>query len=129
MRALLVIAIACVLALPVRAADIKVLSGNGAKAAVRELCAQFERASGHKVAIRFEVNAPLKRKIEAGESFDVAGLNPPGLDDLIRQGRIDAPTRAISSVGTFQRALPDANSGAYPAEGARGAYFVRLLDA
>jgi len=66
MRALLVIAIACVLALPVRAADIKVLSGNGAKAAVRELCAQFERASGHKVAIRFEVNAPLKRKIEAG---------------------------------------------------------------
>ncbi len=30
-----------------QAAEIKVLSGNGAKAAVRELCTQFERAIGN----------------------------------------------------------------------------------
>ncbi|MFL4978380.1 MAG: molybdate ABC transporter substrate-binding protein, partial [Xanthobacteraceae bacterium] len=76
------------------AAELKVLSGNGARAAVRELASQFERASGHKVALRFEVNAELKRKIEAGETFDVAILNPPVIEDLIKQGKIVAGTRA-----------------------------------
>jgi molybdate transport system substrate-binding protein len=129
------------------AAEVRLLSGNGARAAVRELVAQFERASGHRVAIHFEVNAALKRKIEGGEAFDAVVLNPPVLDDLIRQGRIDARTRAdigraglgvgvragtrlpdISSVAAFRRALLAARSVAYPGEGASGIYFVGLLD-
>jgi molybdate transport system substrate-binding protein len=132
---------------PVRAAEIKVLSGNGARAAVAELCAQFERTSGHKVTIRFEVNPQVKRKIEEGEDFDVAILNPPVLDDLIRQGKIVADTRAvigrsgigvavregaprpdISSVAAFKRTLLNARSVAYPGEGASGKYFVGLVD-
>jgi molybdate transport system substrate-binding protein len=130
-----------------QAAELKVVSGNGARAAVQELCAQFERTSGHKVSLRFEVNAALKRKIEAGETFDVAILNPPVLDDLIRQGKVVAGTRAdigraglgvavragaqkpdIGSVDAFRRALLAAKSVAYPGEGASGIYFVGLLD-
>ena len=65
-----------------QAAELKVLSGNGARAAVRELCEQFERASGHKVTVHFEVNAALEKKIAAGEAFDVAVLNPQPLDAL-----------------------------------------------
>jgi molybdate transport system substrate-binding protein len=131
----------------VHAAEIKVLSGNGGRAAVSELAARFERASGHKVAVHFEVNAAIKRKIEAGEPFDVAVLNPPVLDDLIKQGRIVAGTRAdigtaglgvavragaakpdIGSVDAFKRALLNAKSVAFPGEGASGIYFTRLLD-
>lgn len=130
-----------------QAAEIKVLSGNGARAAVSELGARFERASGHKLAIRFEVNPAVKRRIEAGESFDVAILNPPVLDDLIRQGRIARDTRSvigrsgigvavregaprpdISSVAAFKRTLLDAKSVAYPGEGASGKYFVSVVD-
>ena len=133
--------------LPAEAAELKVLSGNGARAAVIELAARFERASGHKVAIHFEVNPAVKRKIEAGEPFDVAVLNPPVLDELIRQGRIVADTRAvigrsgigvavragapkpdISSVDAFKRTLLGAGSVAYPGEGASGKYFVGLVD-
>jgi len=129
------------------AAEIKVLSGNGARAAVSELGTQFERATGHKVSIRFEVNPAVKRKIEAGETFDVAVLNPPVLDDLIKQGKIAADTRAvigrsgigvavragtpkpdISSVPAFKRTLLSATSVAYPGEGASGKYFVGLVD-
>ena len=129
------------------AAEIKVLSGNGARAAVRELGAQFERASGHKLAIHFEVNAALRRKILAGETFDVAVLNPPVLDDLIRQGKVAADTRAVigrigigvavragapkpdlSSAAAFKRALLNAKSVAYPREGASGIYFAGLID-
>ena len=132
---------------PAEAAELMVLSGNGARAAVVELGARFERASGHKLAIQFHVNPEVKRKIEAGEAFDVAILNPPVLDDLIRQGKIAADTRAvigrsgigvavragapkpdISSVAAFKRALLNATSVAYPGEGASGKYFVGLVD-
>jgi molybdate transport system substrate-binding protein len=131
----------------VRAAEIKVLSGNGAKAAITELGARFERASGHKVSIHFEVNPAVKRRIEAGESFDVAVLNPPVLDELIKQGKIVAGTRAvigragigaamragapkpdISTVAAFKRTLLSVNSVAYPGEGASGKYFVSVVD-
>lgn len=132
---------------PVNAAEIKVLSGNGARGPVAQLCAQFERASGHIVTIRFEVNPQVQRKIEEGEEFDVAILDPPVLDSLIRQGKIVAGTRTvigrsgigvgiregapqpdISSVAAFTRTLLNANTVAYPGEGASGKYFVGLVE-
>src|SRR5687767_13801898 len=130
-----------------QAADIKVLSGNGARTAVSELAARFERQSGHKVAVHFAVNVETKKKIEGGEAFDAAILNPPVLDDLIRQGRIVRETRAvigrsgigmcvregvakpyISTVDSFKRTLLAARSVAYPGEGASGKYFVSVVE-
>lgn len=129
------------------AVEIRVLSGNGGRAAVRELCSQYERATGNKIMLRFEVNAELKRKIADGEAFDVAILNPPVLDALIQQGKIAAGTRSdigsaglgvavragapkpdISSVAAFKRTLLDAKSVAFPEKGASGIYFTKLLD-
>jgi molybdate transport system substrate-binding protein len=129
------------------AAELKVLSGNGARAAVRELCEQFERASGHKVTVHFEVNAALEKKIAAGESFDVAVLNPQPLDASIRNGRIVAASRAvlgriglgaavkagapkpdISTVERFKTALLATRGVAYPGEGASGRYFAALVE-
>ena len=78
-----------------QAAEITVLSGNGAKVAVAELAARFERTTGHKVTIRFEVNPQVQRRIEAGEACDVAILNPPVLDELIKQRRVVAGTRVV----------------------------------
>ena len=131
----------------VKAAEIKVLSGNGAKAAVQELCTQFERETGTKIDLHFEVNADLAKKIEAGEVFDVAVLNPPVIDALTQKGKLVAGSRAdigraglgvavrsgspkpdISSVDAFKRTLLAANSVAYPGKGASGLYFVSLLD-
>ena len=91
---------------PLHAAEITVLSGNGAQVAVAELAAQFERATGHKVTIRFEVNPQAQRRIEAGEACDVAILNPPVLDELIKQGKIVAGTRVVlgrSGIGVGSR--------------------------
>ena len=130
-----------------QSAELKVLSGNGAKAAVRELCTQFERATANTINLRFEVNSDLKKKIDAGESFDVAVLNPPVIDALIKDGKIVAGSRAdigraglgvavragapkpdISSVDAFKRTLLAAKAVAYPGKGASGLYFVSLLD-
>src|SRR5471032_540524 len=137
-----VLAAALLLACPsAQSAELKVLSGNGAKAAVRALCTQFERATGHKIDLRFAVNAEMKRKIEAGESFDVAVGNPPVIDALIKSGKIvagssmnigsagiglavrsGAPKPDIGSVEGFKRTLLAANTVAFPEEGASGVY-------
>jgi len=135
------------LAAPVQAAELKVLSGNGARAAVLELAARFDRASGHKTSVEFAVNPQTRAKIEAGQPFDVAILNPPVLDALIKQGRIAAGTRAvlgragigvgiregaskpdISTVDAFKRVLLRSKSVAYPGEGASGKYFVSVVE-
>ncbi|MGA7209672.1 MAG: substrate-binding domain-containing protein [Pseudolabrys sp.] len=136
-----------VLASLAQAAEIKVLSGNGAKAAVRELCTQFERATGNKINLHFEVNADIQKKIEAGEYFDVAVLNPPVIETLSKEAKIMAGSRAdigraglgvavrqgapkpdISSVYAFRRTLLASKSVAFPGKGASGLYFVSLLD-
>src|SRR5262245_39511665 len=129
-----------------QAAEIKVLSGNGAKAAVRELCTQFERATGNKINLHFEVDTDIQKRIEAGEAFDVAVLNPPVIEALSKEAKIVAGSRAdigraglgvavrqgapkpdISSVDAFRRLLA-AKAVAYPGKGASGLYFVSLLD-
>src|SRR4029079_6108757 len=123
---------------PAHAAELRVLSGNGAKAAVRELCTQFERATGNTIKLHFEVNADLKKKIEAGEAFDVAVLNPPVIDAVIKDGKLVAGSRAdigrsglgvavrkgapkpdIATAEAFKRTLLAAKAVAHPRKGAR----------
>jgi molybdate transport system substrate-binding protein len=129
------------------AAELKVLSGNGSKPAVIALTKQFERATGHKVTVDFAVNADVKKRIEAGEAFDVTVLNPPVLDQVIKSGKVVADTRAIigriglgvavktgaprpdiSTVEGFKAAMLATKSVAYAGEGQSGVYFVGLLD-
>jgi molybdate transport system substrate-binding protein len=128
-------------------AELKVLSGNGPRAAVRELCMQFERATDHAVDLQLDVNPEVVRRGEAGEAFDVAVGNPSTIEQLIAAGKVVAGSRAdigrsglavavrsgapkpdISSVEAFKRTLLAAKSVAFPGKGASGIYFVSLLD-
>ena len=84
---------------PAYSVELKVLSGNGPKAAVRELCSQFEKSTGNKIDLRFGVNPEVKRKIEAGESFDVVVGNPPIVDALIKDGIVVGPRSDIGRAG------------------------------
>jgi molybdate transport system substrate-binding protein len=133
--------------LAAHAADLKVLSGNGARAAMIGLIASFDRASGNKTVVEFAVNPEAKAKIESGKvPFDVAILNPQVLDELIRGGRIASSTRTvigragigvgvregaprpdISTVSAFKRALLNAKTVAYPSEAASGKHFASLV--
>src|SRR5436190_20366746 len=53
------------------ATELKLLISNGMREAVHDLAPQFERATGHKLSIRYGTSAFLQRYMEAGESFDV----------------------------------------------------------
>jgi molybdate transport system substrate-binding protein len=146
MKMLFVLVAALLLARPAAAAELAVVSGNGPKAAVRALCAQFEQTTGDKVALHFDVNADVIKKAEAGASFDVVVGNPPTIERLIKAGRVAPGSRAdigrsglgvavksgapkpdISSVEAFKRTLLAAKAVAYPGKGASGVYFVELL--
>ena len=128
-------------------ARLKVLSGNGPRAAVRALCARFARETGHAVNLQLDVNPEVVRRAQAGEGFDVAVGNPSTVEQLIASGHVVADSRAeigsaglalavragaakpdIADVEAFKRALLAANAVAFPAHGASGLYFVGLLD-
>jgi molybdate transport system substrate-binding protein len=107
------------------AAEIKVITSVGVKAILEELAPAFERTSGHKL----NITVPLKRQIEAGETFDVAILVPAMIDDLMKQGKVvaesnvniaksgigvaikqGAPKPDISSADAFKKTLLAARS-------------------
>lgn len=130
-----------------RAAEVKVLSTIGMRSALNELGPRFERETGHRLAIRYDVASLLKRRVEGGEAYDVAILTSAATDDLAQQGRIIASTRAviaragnglavragtprpdIGSVEALKRTLLGAKSIAYSRDGASGVYFGRLLE-
>ena len=55
-----------------QSAEVKVLSVQPLKPLLDELGPEFERTTGHKLVIKYDVSAALKRQIDAGETFDVA---------------------------------------------------------
>jgi molybdate transport system substrate-binding protein len=129
------------------AAEIKVMSSVGYSGAVSELARRFEGATGHKVALEFSVVAVLKRRIDAGEVFDVAILSPALIEELIQIGKIAADTRVtigrigmglaarkggprpdIGSPEALRRALLGARSVGYSTEGGSGKVFIALLE-
>jgi len=73
---------------------------DGMKTVVEELTPQIERTTGRKLAAQFNSSKNLRDKIQAGEPFDAAILTSDVLEDLIKQGKVAAGTRAeISRTG------------------------------
>jgi molybdate transport system substrate-binding protein len=81
-------------------AELHVMVSDGMKTVMEEMTPQIEQATGRKLAAQFNSSKNLRDKIQAGEPFDAAILTSDVLDDLIKQGKIAAPTRTeISRTG------------------------------
>ena len=128
------------------AAEIKVIASPGVRAVLRDLAPQFESTTGHKVVMDFDVIAVLRRRIEAGEAFDVVIPGPELIDDLVAQGKVAADTRAafgrtgvalgvrkgapkpdISTPESLKRALLAAKAVGHSKEGQSGVHFREAL--
>jgi len=130
-----------------QAAEVRIIAGSGFSQVLGELGPQFERATGHKLVIQYGITGSMKRQIESGEAFDLA-IVPAGLmNDVTKQGKIVAATRTeiaragmavsaragarkpdISSADAFKRALLNAKSVTYAAEGATGIHLAKVLE-
>ena len=127
-------------------ATITVLCSNGIRAVMLELVPEFERATGHSVAITYGLSADLKRQIDKGEPFDIAILTDVLIGDLIAQRKIEGATRAVlarSAIGlairagatrpdirttdALKRTLRASTSIAFASEGAGGVFFTALM--
>lgn len=75
--------------------EIKVLSAGAVKGGVAKLAADFEHATGTRVNIVFEPAPEVRRRIAAGEAADVIVLPVAMMDELAKQGRIVAGSRAL----------------------------------
>lgn len=131
-------------------AELTVYSTIGVRSAAEGLFAQFETASGHRLAVAWGTAPMLVKRIESGENADVLVLSRAGLDALKQQGKVLAGSEvplASSGVGiavktgarkpdistpeALKRTLLEAKSIAYTepsAGGASGVYFAKLLE-
>jgi molybdate transport system substrate-binding protein len=130
----------------VQAAEIKLLASSAVKDTFLELIPQFEKSSGHKVATTWGGTVDIKKRLAAGEVFDLVIVGVPVIDENIKEGRMVTGSRvdfASSGVGMAVKAgapKPDISSGqavkkallaakmvAY-STGSSGSYVQRLFD-
>jgi molybdate transport system substrate-binding protein len=79
---------------PAQGTELLVVVSNGIKPSMEELAPQIEHSIGRRLKMQFSSSTALEEKIQSGEPFDVAILSSDVIDDLIRQGKIAAGTRA-----------------------------------
>jgi molybdate transport system substrate-binding protein len=134
---------------PASSDELKIFGSRVTRMVVEEIGPQFEQTTGHHLVVVTDVAAALKRRIEAGEAFDLAVLVDFQADDLINKGKLAADTRAdimkagigvavrrgapipdISTFDAFKATLLAAKSITYLKEGASTIYldglFVRM---
>ena len=133
-----------------QAAELKILTSVALTSVLDELAPMFEKATGTKLSIDYNLIAVQRKRILEGESADVIILSRGVMDELQKQDKIGAsglvnvagtpvsvaaragaPTPDISTADAFKQTLLNARSIVYadPARGgASGVYFARVLD-
>jgi molybdate transport system substrate-binding protein len=149
-KAVLVAAGLLLFAAAADAAEIRVMSSAGFKAAYLELAAEFERTTGHKVVNAWGPSMggtpqAVPNRIARGEPVDVVIVVGDALDKLIKDGKVVATSRAdlarsligaavragtqkpdIASIEALKKTLANAQSIAY-SDSASGVYIETVL--
>ncbi len=131
---------------PARSDEIKIFGSRVTRMVVEEVGPQFEQATGHHLVVVTDVAAVMKRRIEAGEPFDLAVLVNFQADEMIGKGKLASETRSdimkagigvavrrgaripdISTVEAFKQTLLTAKSITYLKEGASTIYLDGLF--
>lgn len=126
---------------------LKILSTHALIEVLKALAPGFERAHGCRLEFSFDPTQATRRRIENGETFDIAIITRPAIDELTAAGKIvpdacvtlgrtglgisvraGAPKPDIGSVEAFKRTLLAAKSVVRSREGASGALFAAALE-
>jgi len=131
----------------IAAAEVRVVSTVAARSTLEELKPLFERATSHKLELVFGTAVPLKRRIDGGETFDIAILTPALVDDLAKSGKIDGgskldfarsgialagrtdgPKPDISTPEKLRKTLAAAGGISYTKEGQSGVAAAKVIE-
>ena len=135
-----------VLGIKAEAAELKVLSAFGMQSVMEDLGPKFERATGHKLAMKFAAGGATVKDAQDGEPADVVITLRQGIDRLVKDGKVvagtetvlaragivvavrkGAPKPDISSPDALKRTLLAAKSISY-VDPASGIHFAKVLD-
>jgi len=110
------------------AAEITVLSGGALEPGLKAAAAAFEKETGHRVKITFNTTPAMRKRVAAGDTFDVVIAPPAAIKEFAAAGRADeggvnvgrvgsgvavrpgAPVPDVSSAEAIKRAVLDAES-------------------
>jgi molybdate transport system substrate-binding protein len=128
------------------AEDINVISTQATEEAYKELVAQFEKASGHKVTTFFSGTLNVQKKLAASEPYDLILMAGPAIDEQIKLGKAVAGSRIdlaksgtglavrkgatkpdIGSVDALKKTLLSAKSIGY-STGPSGVYMLSVFE-
>ncbi|HJQ61902.1 MAG TPA: substrate-binding domain-containing protein [Burkholderiales bacterium] len=127
-------------------AAVKVMCSNSMRGVMEEILPQFEKSSGHKIAISYDPAKLMLKRIRSGETADLAIIGAGAIGELAKEGivapdtrvlarssigmavRSGAPKPDISSIEAFKAAILNAQSVAYTIDGASGMHFADLIE-
>jgi molybdate transport system substrate-binding protein len=127
-------------------AEIRILS-LPFKGPLDQIGPEFERATGHKIVVKYAPSSPLLSQVAAGEPFDLIVMFPNIVDRLIGDAKVVAGTRTdiaraglgvvvrkgaskpdIGSAEALKSTLLRSRSIAYAAQGPSGIHLMRVLE-
>jgi molybdate transport system substrate-binding protein len=132
------------LAQPVRAAELSVLSAGAIEPGLKAAAAAYQKESGDVVRITFATAPQLRKRIGGGETADVVIAPPAALEEFTRDGKLaalrsgvgrvglgvavrpGAPVPDVSSAAALERAVLEAESLVFN-RASTGLYFEGLL--
>jgi molybdate transport system substrate-binding protein len=131
----------------VQAAELKLIAGGSLAGLFSELGPQFEKATGHRLAIHFDSTPNIIARVNSGTPFDAVVVPIDVFKDATAKGhfaqgsmvdiarvgygvivRAGASKPDISTPDTFRKALLDAKSIASVPSSAAGAYIAKVYE-
>ena len=110
------------------ASEITVLSGGALEPGLKAVAVAYEKESGYTVKITFNTTPAMRKRVEAGDTFDVVIAPPAAIKEFAAAGKVedgginvgrvgsgiavrpDAPVPDVSSPDAIKRAVLDAES-------------------
>lgn len=135
------------MASPASSADIIVFAAGTHVEAFKQIVPQFERATGHKLTVRYEPSPVIMKNIEAAEPFDVVIAIKEPMDETAKKGffapgerpmvgaiglgaavRAGAPKPDIGTVEAFKQTMIRAKSVSIIPAAVNGKHFLSVFE-
>ena len=94
--------------LTVNAAEITVMSGGAIEPGLKAAAAEFEKQTGHKVHITFNTTPQMRKRVAAGDTFDVVIAPPKAVAEFAGAGKVEAGGVNVGRVGSGVAVRPGA---------------------